>query len=77
MMYDWIVENGMDPVIVATKKDKLKKSQIPKALKVIREGLDVRKGTRMVAFSAETKEGREEIWSIIGSFLPAPEEAGE
>ena len=73
MMYDWIVENGMDPVIVATKKDKLKKSQIQKALKVIREGLDVRKGTKVVAFSAETKEGREEIWTIIGSFLPEPE----
>ena len=77
MMYDWIVENGMDPVIVATKKDKLKKSQVQKALKVIREGLDVKKGTKVVAFSAETKEGREEIWTIIGSFLPEPEASEE
>ena len=77
MMYDWIVENGMDPVIVATKKDKLKKSQVQKALKVIREGLDVKKGTKVVAFSAETKEGREEIWTIIGSFLPELEASEE
>ena len=33
MMYDWIVENGFTPVVVATKSDKLKKSEISKAIK--------------------------------------------
>lgn len=65
MMHDWIVANGMEPVIIATKKDKLKKSQIQKALKVIRTDLKVKPGTPVIAFSAETKEGREEIWKLI------------
>lgn len=65
MMHDWIVSNGMEPVIVATKKDKLKKSQIQKALKVIRTDLKVRPGTPVIAFSAETKEGRDDIWRLI------------
>ena len=65
LMHDWIVANGMEPVIIATKKDKLKKSQIQKALKVIRTDLKVKPGTPVIAFSAETKEGREEIWKLI------------
>lgn len=39
MMYDWVVSNGYHPVIIATKLDKLKRSQVPKAVKVIRTGL--------------------------------------
>lgn len=65
MMHDWIVQNGMEPVIIATKKDKLKKSQIQKALKVIRTELKVQPDTPVIAFSAETREGREEIWDLI------------
>ncbi len=65
MMHDWILANRMEPVIIATKKDKLKRSQIQKALKVIRTDLKVRPGTPVIAFSAETKEGREDIWRLI------------
>ncbi|MCR5295418.1 MAG: ribosome biogenesis GTP-binding protein YihA/YsxC [Lachnospiraceae bacterium] len=65
LMYEWIVERGMQPVIIATKKDKLKKAQIPKALKTIREGLGLLPGSRMVSFSGMTKEGADEIWGII------------
>ena len=65
MMHDWILANRMEPVIIATKKDKLKRSQIQKALKVIRTDLKVRTGTPVIAFSAETKEGREDIWRLI------------
>ena len=79
MMHDWIVANGMEPVIIATKKDKLKKSQIQKALKVIRTDLKVKPGTPVIAFSAETKEGREEIWKLILDMAVAesPESADE
>lgn len=65
MMYDWIVSAGMEPVIVATKKDKIKKSQLDKNIKVIREYLELRKGTPVLPFSSETKEGRDELWDLI------------
>ena len=65
MMYDWIVSNGMNPVIVMTKKDKIKKSQLDKNRKEIREYLGVAKNTRFVAFSSETREGRDELWDLI------------
>ena len=65
MMYDWILSAGMEPVIVATKKDKIKKSQLDKNIKVIREYLELRKGTPVLPFSSETKEGRDELWDLI------------
>jgi GTP-binding protein len=64
-MYDWIVYNGFQPIIIATKLDKINRSQKEKHLKMIREGLQVAPGTKIIPFSAETKQGREEIWSCI------------
>ena len=69
LMHRWIVENAMEPVIIATKKDKLKKSQVEKALRTIRQELGTAPGTTVIAFSAETKEGREEIWNIIRNLV--------
>lgn len=65
MMYDWIVHNGFEPIIIATKLDKLKRSQVQKNMKQIKEGLDLRPGSTIIPFSAETKQGREEIWALI------------
>lgn len=65
MMHDWIVENGMEPVIIATKKDKINRSQLQKSINTIRTKLKVREETPVLAFSAMTKEGREEIWELI------------
>lgn len=65
MMYDWIVSNGYHPVIIATKLDKLKRSQIAKHVKMVREGLGVDKDGIVIPFSAETKQGRDEIWELI------------
>src|SRR5699024_10188189 len=59
-MYDWVISNGYIPIIIATKVDKLKRSQVPKHLKQIRQGLDVVQDTPVIPFSAETKQGREE-----------------
>ena len=67
-MYDWIVSSGMRPVIVATKKDKLKKSQIDRNLKSIRTALGLAPGTELITFSSETKEGRDEVWDLIRSY---------
>lgn len=68
-MYDWIVHQGYEPIIIATKLDKIKRSQVQKQLKLLRESLKPVPGTRMIPFSAETKQGREEIWEIIDGFL--------
>lgn len=65
MMYDWICHNGYEPIIIATKLDKIKRSQVQKQVKLIRQTLDVRPGTQVIPFSAETKQGREEIWALI------------
>ncbi|MCI6675869.1 MAG: ribosome biogenesis GTP-binding protein YihA/YsxC [Clostridiales bacterium] len=66
-MYEWIVHQGFEPVVIATKLDKIKRSQLQKQLKAIRTGLGMR-GT-IIPFSAETKQGREEIWSVLESAL--------
>ena len=72
-MYEWILHNGYEPIIIATKLDKLKRSQVQKNLKAIREGLQLRKGTTVIPYSAETKQGRDEIWALIESLQnPAP-----
>ena len=64
-MYDWIVYNGFRPVIIATKLDKIKRSQIQKQVKLIRTGLGMEKQDILIPFSAETKQGREDIWTLI------------
>ena len=56
-MYEWILHNGYEPIIIATKLDKLKRSQVQKNLKAIREGLQLKKGTTVIPYSAETKQG--------------------
>ena len=66
-MYEWILHNGYEPIIIATKLDKLKRSQVQKILKAIREGLQLKKGTTVIPYSAETKQGRDEIWELIES----------
>ena len=64
-MYQWILKQGYQPVIIATKLDKIKRSQIQKNVKVIKEKLECVKDTVVIPFSAETKQGRDEIWELI------------
>ena len=73
MMYDWIVYHGYNPIIIATKLDKIKRSQIQKQVKLVKTGLQAKEGTIVIPFSAETKQGRDEIWSVIEKFLPESE----
>ena len=73
-MYEWMVYQGYAPIIIATKLDKIKRSQIQKNVKAIREGLKVEPGTIIIPFSAETKQGRDEIWELIDSFVLPQEE---
>lgn len=64
-MYEWIRYNGYEPVVITTKLDKIKRSQVQKHLKMIREGLGAGKETVIIPFSAVTKQGRDEIWAYI------------
>ncbi len=69
IMYDWIVHQGYDPIIIATKLDKIKRSQKDKCVKAIRTGLQVKPGTKIIPFSAETKQGRDEIWELMDEVI--------
>lgn len=77
IMYRWILDHGYEPIIIATKLDKIKRSQVQKQMKLIRQGLNVVPGTRMIPFSAQTKQGREEIWEVIDQIAGMVEENHE
>jgi len=68
-MYDWIVYNGYRPTVIATKLDKINRSQVQKHVKMVRLGLGMDKGDVLIPFSAQTKQGREEIWDLMEELL--------
>ena len=68
-MYDWIVYNGYQPVIIATKLDKINRSQVQKHMKMVRQGLGIGQDGTVIPFSAETKQGRDEIWALIEEMM--------
>lgn len=65
LMYDWVVAQGYQPIIIATKLDKIKRSQVDKHLKMLRQGLNLIPGTKIIPFSSMTKQGRDEIWELV------------
>ena len=73
MMYEWIVHQGFSPVIIATKLDKIKKSQVSKNVRIIREGLGMKKDGILIPYSALSKQGREEIYALLDSYMEAGE----
>ncbi|MBE5848874.1 MAG: YihA family ribosome biogenesis GTP-binding protein [Lachnospiraceae bacterium] len=68
IMYEWVTANGYTPVIIATKLDKIKRSQISKQVAAIRSGLGAKEAV-IIPFSATSKQGREEIYEIIDQIL--------
>ena len=85
MMYDWILQTGLTPVIIATKADKIKRSQLSKQTALLRRTLreeshvQTAKGAdaqplQIIPWSGLTKSGREEIYAVLDGFLmPAQE----
>lgn len=65
MMYEWISYYHKEVIIIATKADKINRSQVQKHINIIKKGLDLKDQDRLVAFSAATKQGKDEIWSIL------------
>jgi len=74
LMYDWIVNHGFYPTIIATKLDKIKKGQMAKHVKMLRQGLNVVENTPIIPYSAITKQGRDEIWELLEKYVLDPEE---
>ena len=68
-MYKWIVHQGFQPVIIATKSDKIKKSQHEKHLNMLRNGLGLPEEIRIFPYSALSKEGRQEIYDYMDELL--------
>ena len=69
IMYDWILKSGRRPIVIATKLDKINRSQIRKQLKLIGDTLKADADTVMIPFSAVTKQGRDEIYEILDRIL--------
>ncbi len=69
LMYDWVVETGFTPVIIATKLDKIKRSQKDKQLKLIRTALGCDSSVKIIPYSGLTKQGREEILALMDPFF--------
>ena len=72
-MYEWILHQGYEPVIIATKSDKFKRSQLQKQIKAVRTGLHAGAQTKIFPFSALSKQGREEIWDYIDALIQETE----
>lgn len=68
-MFEWITANGFTPVIICTKADKISRSQVIKQVSLIRKGLGASQQIRMIPFSAETKQGRDEIWAVMDEIM--------
>lgn len=69
MLYDWIVYNGFDPIVIATKLDKIKRSQIDKHVSIIKKSLGITDRKKIVPFSATTKQGKDTLWEIIDDII--------
>ena len=62
LMYNWLKHYGYKIIIVATKVDKLKRSQVPKHISTIKKSFDLKSGEVIIPFSGVTKDGVENLW---------------
>lgn len=70
MMFKWIVESGFEPVVIATKKDKVKPSQREAALKLIKDTLGI---DEVIPFSSEKGDGVDEVWGLFKDMIGVEE----
>lgn len=69
IMYDWICHYQSNVIVVATKADKINRSQIQKHISMIRKGLEMNSNHIIIPFSAQTKQGKEEIWEVFDKWV--------
>jgi GTP-binding protein len=65
VMYEWLINQGKMSLVVATKLDKISRGQVKNRLQDIRATLEMSEGEVVIPFSAETKQGRDEVWAWI------------
>lgn len=68
-MLEWILYLEYQPIVIATKSDKVKPSQISKNVKILRESLGADDDVIIVPFSSETGEGKEEVWDFLDQII--------
>lgn len=69
LMYDWLKHFQIPVIVVATKADKVKKSQYNRNLKTVRETLEIEDGDSLILFSAETGAGKDDVWKAIRDYI--------
>jgi GTP-binding protein len=77
MMYNWITEMDLTHMVIATKADKISRGQVQGRLSEIRKTLDIKAGVELIAYSSETRQGRENVWkeierALLGQAVIAP-----
>ncbi len=70
-MYDWICYMEFQPIVIATKADKVKKNQLASRLSEIRRCLGADEDEIIIPYSSETGEGREDIYDLLEQILEA------
>jgi len=73
LMYDWLVYYGLDPIVIATKADKISKTRQKKALDNIAKTLGLRQRSDVFLFSAAKRRGKEEAWAVIEARIASAE----
>lgn len=68
-MFEWVKANGFVPVVIATKLDKIGKTQVNRQVANIRKVLGADKDVKIIPFSVETKQGRDDIWNLLDENL--------
>ena len=69
MMYNWLRHYGYNIIIAATKADKLKRSQLPKHVAMLKRAFQLDNDDVLIPFSSETKAGRDELWEVIENII--------
>lgn len=63
---EWLVYHGKDNLVVATKADKLSNLQRQKQIRSIE---DTFAESKVIAYSAKTGRGREDVWGYVSSAI--------
>lgn len=73
-MYDYIIESGFSGIVIATKKDKIKKSQVDKHISIIAKKLGVKHRENIIPFSSSKRDEVKDMWFIFEDMLRFHEE---